>query len=303
MGTPQPIPYQGSKRKLASCILSFCPDIPERLVEPFAGSAAVSIAAAMEGKAYRFHLNDVNKPLMGLWAEIINQPLRLADAYEKLWNQQIGNERQFYDEVRNRFNRTARPELLLYLLARCVKAAVRYNTDGEFNQSPDNRRKGRQPENMRQDIIAVSNLFRDRTRLSSVDYRSILRNVSRKDLVYLDPPYQGVSGRHHGRYSSGVASPELIRALSDLVKHRTSFILSYDGRTGKKVYGDGLPKKLGLYHIEVKAGRSAQSTLLDEREVTYESVYLSKPLLKQLRLPVDEIVGKLSSKYSVVVRC
>jgi D12 class N6 adenine-specific DNA methyltransferase len=40
---PHPIQYQGSKRNLASNILSFLPHKIERLVEPFAGTAAISI--------------------------------------------------------------------------------------------------------------------------------------------------------------------------------------------------------------------------------------------------------------------
>ena len=44
---------------------------------------------------------------------------------------------------------TGKPDLLLYLLARCVKAAVRYNASGEFNQSPDNRRRGMPPHDAR----------------------------------------------------------------------------------------------------------------------------------------------------------
>jgi len=38
MKIPHPIPYQGSKRNLASQILRFFPDEINRLVEPFAGS-------------------------------------------------------------------------------------------------------------------------------------------------------------------------------------------------------------------------------------------------------------------------
>jgi DNA adenine methylase len=43
---PQPIPYQGSKRNIATQILRYAPRSIERIIEPFAGSAAVSVAAA-----------------------------------------------------------------------------------------------------------------------------------------------------------------------------------------------------------------------------------------------------------------
>ena len=54
MKIPHPIPYQGSKRNLANQILKFFPKNIPRLVEPFAGSAAISIAAAYYFKADNF---------------------------------------------------------------------------------------------------------------------------------------------------------------------------------------------------------------------------------------------------------
>jgi len=59
---PQPIPYQGSKRNIAGRILALFPENVNTLVEPFAGSAAVSVAAAYYHKAGRFHLHDLNQP-------------------------------------------------------------------------------------------------------------------------------------------------------------------------------------------------------------------------------------------------
>ena len=44
---PHPIQYQGSKRSLASDILRFLPGKVERLVEPFAGTGAVSVAVGL----------------------------------------------------------------------------------------------------------------------------------------------------------------------------------------------------------------------------------------------------------------
>ena len=74
---------------------------------------------------------------------MVNDPQGLMENYRRLWEKQQGQEREFYDFIRDEFNRTQRPDDLLYLLARCVKASVRYNSKGEFNQSPDNRRLGR----------------------------------------------------------------------------------------------------------------------------------------------------------------
>lgn len=101
---PHPIPYQGSKRLLADLILSYFPVNVARLVEPFARSGALSIAAARRKYADTFYLNDTNRALMDLWRAILETPQDLADAYETLWKQQRGREREFYDEVRAQFN-------------------------------------------------------------------------------------------------------------------------------------------------------------------------------------------------------
>lgn len=279
MPAPQPFPYQGSKRRIAPAILARLPDGFERLIEPFAGSAAVSLAAAEAGLAQHFVLNDINAPLSALWERIIAEPELLADQYAALWHAQAGQEREFYDRVRAEFNRTGAPHLLLYLLARCVKAAVRYNAAGDFNQSADHRRRGMQPDRMRRDLTRTSALLRDRTDLRATDYQAVLADAGPRDVVYMDPPYQGVSGGRDGRYAAGVAFAEFAATLADLNRRGIAYLVSYDGRTGAKTHGLRLPAHLDLQRIEVEAGRSAQATLLGRAARTVEALYLSPALV------------------------
>jgi DNA adenine methylase len=320
MKAPHPIPYQGSKRHIAQYILPFFPRDIATLIEPFAGSAAISIAAACSGKASHFHLNDLNRPLMALWNEIINDPQGISESYRRLWTEQQGNsvafkqrskgrpqgsERAYYDLVRDKFNQTHRPDYLLYLLARCVKASVRYNPKGEFNQSPDNRRLGRTPQKMADDIFAVSNLFINRTIVTSQDYREVLENATTRDLVYMDPPYQGVCSGRDSRYYSGIEADDFIQALRQLDQRHISFILSYDGRTGSKSFGRELPEDLGAARVEVEAGRSSQATLLGGNAVTVESLYLSRALLERLNIAphtlADQVLGRRAVQLELAV--
>lgn len=299
MRVPHPIPYQGSKRQIAPYILAYFPREIGTLIEPFAGSAAISIAAACYGKASSFYLNDINRPLMTLWQEIINDPQGIATSYEQLWKDQQDNPRQFYDYVREEFNRTQRPDYLLYLLARCVKASIRYNPKGEFNQSPDNRRLGRDPKKMADDVFAVSYLFRGRTIITSKDYREVLRVATREDLVYMDPPYQGVCESGDPRYYKGVTFQEFIQDLGYLNIQKIPFILSYDGRTGNKNFGRVLPSELELCPIEIKVGRSTQATLLGRNEITYESIYLSRSLVDKLGFDPNELSKQIDRRQEV----
>jgi DNA adenine methylase len=280
---PHPIPYQGSKRNLAEVILSYFPPKSKRLVEPFAGSAAISLAAASKGIASRFLLNDAHEPLAALWREIVHRPDRLADDYEELWHQQLGREKDFYNEVRNEFNRTHRPACFLYLLARCVKAAIRYNSNGEFNNSPDNRRKGALPSSMRQRIKGAALLLGPETVITSEDYTAVLKRSRVGDLIYMDPPYQGVCGNRDSRYAPRVEHEAFCEQLALLNRKEHLYVVSYDGRMGAKTYGAPMPKSLRLFHIEINAGRSSQATLLGRDSETFESLYLSPALASAVK--------------------
>jgi DNA adenine methylase len=282
MKTPHPIPYQGSKRFLAPAILAYFPQDTHRLLEPFAGAAAVSLAAALAGRARHFELNDINAPLMELWMRIVESPESIAAAYRKLWESQRDREREYYDLVREKFNRTKRADYLLYLLLRCVKAAIRYNSDGEFNQSPDNRRRGMRPETLGWHIAEASRLLRGRTEIATGDYRAALAAATPQDLVYMDPPYQGVSGTRDPRYFGSFDTESFHAALAELNARGISYILSYDGRNGERAYGRPMPEELGLRRMEIEAGRSSQATLLGKSSVTVESIYLSPALAKRL---------------------
>jgi DNA adenine methylase len=285
VSVPHLVQYQGSKRNLAQRILRFCPSSVPRLVEPFAGTAAMSVAAAMQRRSGQFWLNDLNSPLIELLKLVIYHPQELADSYADLWSKQEFDSMSHYFGVRRQFNESQDPKLFLYLLARCVKGAVRYNSQGEFNQSPDKRRRGTRPETMRKNIEGVSRLLRGHCELTAWDYREVLEGVSPGDLLYLDPPYQGVCGRGDSRYLSGIEFHEFVLALERLNQRGIAFILSYDGQRGETRFGQALPKSLGLQHITLTAGRSSQATLLGRDEVTIESLYLSPSLCKQH--PID----------------
>lgn len=272
---PHPVPYQGSKRLLAPIILSLMPQGIDTLYEPFAGSSAVSLAAMRHGLARRVHLNDSYAPLVKIWRQIIDSPSNLAEQYEKLWNEQLGQEAEYYDQVRSAFNSSPNPAMLLYLLARCVKNAVRFNRNGEFNQSPDHRRKGMAPAKMTANIHGAHRLLVGRATCSAEDYATAIRTATSKDLVYFDPPYLGVSSGRDRRYAEGLDYLRFVGELANLNERGVPFLLSFDGRCGTKTYGDALPDELGLRLVEIEVGRSSQATLNGRSEVTVESLYVS----------------------------
>jgi DNA adenine methylase len=284
MKVPQAFTYQGSKRGLSTSILPYVPRDCNVFIEPFAGSAAMSISVAARQLAKGFVINDINKPLANLWKHIIDEPESLSKRYSMIWRQQHGKQMEYFKEIRNEFNKTHRPDLFLFLLARCVKAAVRYNQKGEFNQSADPRRLGMVPTTMRNNLLATSHLLKGKTQVSSADYSEVCLSAKVQDVVYMDPPYQGVSKEKDTRYSSTLSFEHFVSTLRKMTARKLSYIVSYDGRTGAKTHGSCLPSDLDLELIELDAGRSSQATLLGRCERTYESLYLSSALRRRLKV-------------------
>lgn len=280
--TPHIVQYQGSKRNLAPQILQYIPKRFNRLIEPFAGMAAITIAVAKQRRADHYLLNDLNEPLVNVLKECIKHPQHLIDDYTRVWSEQLtyqgGSVEHFY-KVRDDFNKGNQSAAnMLYLLARCVKGSVRYSSSGQFNQSPDKRRMGTNPKNLARNVFLISSYLKDKTEFSSVDYREVTRNARRGDVVYMDPPYQGVCSSRDCRYFSGIDFNDFVECVDDLNRRGIDFIISYDGTCGDKQYGIDLPEELGLRKIMLNAGLSSQSLLLGKKETTVEALYLSHHL-------------------------
>ena len=280
--TPHIVQYQGSKRVLAPQILQYLPYRFQRLVEPFAGMAAISIAVANQEMCDTFVINDLNSALVGILEQAIESPDELYREYAKVWSAQFehpeGHVAHFY-QIRNEYNDgDTTPAKMLYLLARCVKGSVRYGSNGKFNQSPDKRRNGTTPKTLRQNIEAISYYLKGRTAFFSLDYKEVLDMTHKGDIVYMDPPYQGTSNVRDSRYISGLDFDEFVGSIEKLNSRGVDFLISYDGLCGDKQYGREMPKELGLKKVLLNAGLSSQSLLLGKKETTYESLYVSQGL-------------------------
>lgn len=285
MKAPHLVQYQGSKRILAPEILKYFPQKVNRLIEPFSGTCAVSILAAAENRCSHFLINDINEPLIQMMEECVHAPIKLANEYRTIWEGQFQDQQNnvdYFYKVRDEFNNGRKDSArMLFLLARVVKGAVRYNVGGEMNQSCDKRRYGTKPQLVAVHALQISELLKGKTDFYSKDYKEILKMANPGDLVYMDPPYQGTSknerARDH-RYIQGVDFEEFVKELAQLNDRGIDFIVSYDGMTGDKRIGKCLPQKLCLNHSYIYAGLSAQATLNGKKETTYESLYTSKNL-------------------------
>lgn len=281
MQVPNLVQYQGSKRRLAPQILPYLPKRSARMVEPFCGMASMTLAAAQNGVADEYWLNDLNKDVAGVLHAAIDEPDRLICEYRRIWSEQFDWEDghiAHYLHVRSIYNEGAADDgMFLYLVARVAKGAIRYSANG-MNQYVDRRRHGTRPDSMERNIRAVHALLHGRTRVTSMDYKFVLAECGRSDTVYMDPPYQGTSGKKDSRYISGVSVDELEGELRGLEGKDVPYVLSYDGVCGSKSYGRELDSSLHCHKFLLNAGRSAQATLNGVNATTFEALYVSDRL-------------------------
>lgn len=297
---PHIVQYQGSKRILAPQIIQYTSKSFNRLIEPFSGMAAITIAIANENRANLYHMNDINEPIIRLLQHAIENPNELVYKYKFVWDAQFsfeeGHIEHFY-YIREKFNNGDQTsENMLYLLARCVKGAVRYSKSGNFNQSPDKRRHGTNPKNIKDNVFAISNLLKGRSSFTALDYREVFDMAKQGDLIYMDPPYQGVTNTKDNRYIKGVDFEEFVCAIENLNRKNIDYLISYDGECDGKKYGRELPKELNCTKIILNAGISTQATLLGKRNTTFEALYVSKNLCKY----IDKLPNQISLLEGVI---
>ncbi|UBM11904.1 DNA adenine methylase [Cupriavidus metallidurans] len=285
---PHPIPYQGSKRKLASLIHPLLPAKIDTFYEPFAGSAAMTLYAAHHGLARRFIIGDCLEAIIDLWQAIVETPERAASRYAEVWSGQREDNPEYFNVVRERYNGEHDPVDLLYLICRCVKNAVRFNSAGRFTQSVDKRRLGMSPEKMASAIAGASYLLKGKTEFRKGDWLLTSVDARSEDFVYMDPPYLGTTVGPDKRYRQQLEQDALIAGLVSLNQRGIRFALSYDGMTGGKEYGPPLPEHLGMTRLLLHAGRSSQATLQGKDHETIESLYLSG----NLQAPERRVLGQ-----------
>jgi DNA adenine methylase len=139
--------------------------------------------------------------------------------------------------------------------------------------------------------MGAHELLCGRTELHQGDYAALLARADPDDLIYMDPPYMGVSGGRDARYHKGLDLTRFVARLEEANARGLRFLISFDGRLGQRRYGPDLPAALELLRLELPAGRSSQATLAGRSEATVESLYLSPALVETLGGPqsVDTI--------------
>lgn len=264
---PPVIKWFGSKRPVAAELSHYILQAPH-YYEPFVGGGAMlPFSKSSSGFA-----SDIIPELIELWNFIKSDPQFVADEYRKRWELLQLNGQEVYYQIRDDFNRTKNCLDFLFITRTCVNGMIRYNSDGDFNNSFHLSRPGIHPDTLASILIKWSVAIK-KFKFLNVDYRECLSEVKKGDFVFLDPPYGGTKDRYtHAEFSL----PDFYNELERLNSVGAFWMLTFDGSSGNRVYDFAPPCDLFQHKFNVHTGSSAFSKVIDKKkDVISESVYLN----------------------------
>ena len=261
------IKWSGSKRSQAHEIISYFPKEFDVYYEPFLGSGAI-LGHLTPQKAVGA---DINKPLISLWKELQSNPEKMANDYREKWDALQKKGHTYFYEVRDKFNKDQSPFDFLFLTRTCVNGLIRYNKNGEFNNSLHHTRSGIHPDRLEKIIFDWSSTVGG-YKFIDHDYKKATFSAKDGDFIYLDPPYFNTGTRYFGV----IDYESFLGYLEELNQRGIRFALSYDGKRGEQSYVVDLPKNLYKRHILIHSGNSAFNKVQNGKiEEVYESLYLN----------------------------
>lgn len=264
---PTVIKWSGSKRSVALELSKFIIE-SNTYFEPFVGGGAMMPFA----KSSKAIASDIIPELIALWNAIKNSPMDLADEYSKRWKRLQDEGSSVYYEIRDHFNQTKNISDFLFLTRTCVNGLIRYNKNGEFNNSFHLTRPGIHPDTLTKILLSWSSVIQ-KFDFVNLDYRDCLSSVQKGDFVFLDPPYGGTKDRYTRQEFN---LNDFFTELDRLNRVGAKWMLTFDGTAGSRNYSFEPPSDTYKEKFFINTGNSSFKKLMDnKKDVVRESVYLN----------------------------
>jgi DNA adenine methylase len=181
--------WAGNKYRVMDEIHKMLPAEGERLIEPFAGSAAVFLNTDYK----RYLITDSNPDLIHLYNYLKKEGRDFIRYCRHYFTPQNNTPEKYYylrDQFNNTTNTRKRSALFIYLNRHGYNGLCRYNSNGGFNV-PFGRYKA--PYFPQKEMEFFSSKAKKATfRVAS--FETTLAKAKPGDIVYCDPPYVALSG-------------------------------------------------------------------------------------------------------------
>jgi DNA adenine methylase len=224
------VKWAGGKRQIKNEIIPLLPKAITSYCEPFLGGGAILFSI----QPVKAIVNDLNAELISVYETIRDNLERLIDALRKHKNteeyfyaiRELDRDKDSYRLI-TKVDKAAR---LLYLNKTCYNGLFRVNSAGEFN-SPFGYYKN--PNIVNEPVLRAVSSYLNTGSISFFceDFAETLKRADAESFVYLDPPYDPLSGTANftGYMKGGFDKSEQIRlkqCCDDLDARGIKFLLS-----------------------------------------------------------------------------
>lgn len=205
--------WAGNKFRILQHIIPMLP-AGDRLIEPFAGSAALFLNSNYD----QYLLSDRNADLISLYNLLKQGGAEFIDYCAQYFVEQNNRENRYY-KLRDEFNSCDDPlrraALFIYLNRHGYNGLCRYNASGGFNV-PFGRYK--RPYFPATEMLAFHHKSRD-AQFTVGDFKTAMQEAQPGDVIYCDPPYVPLStSANFTTYSAGGFNLENQQQLADLAQ-------------------------------------------------------------------------------------
>jgi DNA adenine methylase len=175
--------WAGGKYRLVERIKEKLPP-GKRLLEPFAGSCALSLNTNYD----EYWLNDINADLVNLYQILQKEGQPFID-YCRSYFTPKNNSKERYYRLRSQFNLETdiyvKSALVLYFNRHGYNGLSRYNASGDFNVPFGRYKKPYFPE---KELQFFHEKFK-KARFTCIDFEKMMLSAGPDDVIYCDPPY------------------------------------------------------------------------------------------------------------------
>lgn len=249
----QLIKWVGNKQRFAPQIISFFPYDMKDYYEPFLGSGGVlGTLAPKHGIA-----SDVLHPLMEIWFSLKENPTQLIQWYSDRrkgleTHEQVKTQ---YEKILRNFNKHPNGADFIFLTRTCYGGVVRFRKNDGAMSTPCGAHNPISEDSFAKRVAAWHKRIAG-TEFFCSDYRKIIEQASKGDVIYCDPPYVDSQNILYGAQQFQLS--ELFEAIDKAKSRGVRIVLSIDGSKKSGLYNVLLNFPKGLFETEanITVGRS-----------------------------------------------
>lgn len=217
--------WAGNKYRIMHQLKAILPEA-KRLIEPFAGSAAVFLNTDYQ----HYLLAETNFDLINLYQHLQNEGLSFIEYCHGFFTSATNNSSLYY-QFREEFNQTTdvrlKAALFLYLNRHGYNGLCRYNAHGRYNVPFGQHIKPYFPY---KEMLAFYHKAQQ-AKFVHADFQTTLQSANSGDVVYCDPPYLPLSKtanftQYSGKVFSLAEQQALAKQASTLAARGIAVIIS-----------------------------------------------------------------------------